>query len=201
MTEILPDLIDSTCIDSRILFNIPPKYGHFIYDDKGRYLKTDSSKATFEEKRALLAWKRRNWQIEKDTSKIIIGFDSKIKFRNDDFTEDFEKHFKGSKLHKLKKEDCLDYKIDIEKIKLKSKFKLMDLSKFPERDKIWETKYNFNFSGVVFFNKIQFDTSKKYGILDGGFLCGVKCGQGYRIYIKKVNSKWKIDKVDRTWES
>ncbi len=77
----------------------------------------------------------------------------------------------------------------------------MDLSKFPERDKIWETKYNFNFSGVVFFNKIQFDTSKKYGILDGGFLCGVKCGQGYRIYIKKVNSKWKIDKVDRTWES
>ena len=97
--------------------------------------------------------------------------------------------------------DSLEYKIDIEKIKLKGKFKLMDLSKFPEKDKIWGTKYNFNFSGVAYFRKIQFDTTKKYGILDGGFYCGGKCGQGFRIYIKKENGKWKVDKINGTWIS
>jgi len=199
MTEILPSLIDSTCIDSRIMFNFPPKYGELIYDKEGRYIKTDSTKATDEEKKALLEWKKRSLEIENDTSKIIVAFEPRIKFNNEDLTEDFEKHFNGSKLQKLQKEDSLEYKVDPEKIKLNGKFKLMDLSRFPARDKIWKTKYNFNFSGVAYFRKIQFDTTKKYGILDGGFFCGGKCGQGFRIYIKKVNGKWKIDKIDGTW--
>ncbi len=201
MTEILPSLIDSTCMDRRMMLNFPPKYGELIFDKEGRYIRTDSTKATNEEKKALLEWKRRNLEIENDTSKIIVAFESKIKFNNEDLREDFEKHFKGAKLQKLKKEDSLEYKIDIEKIKLKGKFKLMDLSKFPEKDKIWETKYNFNFSGVAYFRKIQFDTTKKYGILDGGFYCGGKCGQGFRIYIKKENGKWKVDKINGTWIS
>lgn len=199
MTEILPSLIDSTCIDRRIMLNFPPKYGELIFDKEGRYIRTDSTKATTEEKKALSEWKKRSLEIENDTSKIIVAFETKIKFNNEDLTEDFEKHFKGAKLQKLKKEDSLEYKIDIEKIKLKGKFKLMDLSKFPENDKIWGTKYNFNFSGLVYFRKIHFDATKNYGILDGGFLCGGKCGQGFRIYIKKENGKWKIDKIDGTW--
>ena len=75
------------------------------------------------------------------------------------------------------------------------------MNQFPKRDKIWETKYDFNFSGVVFFTKIQFDTNKKFGILNGSFICGGKCGQGFRIYIKKENVKWKVDKVEGTWIS
>lgn len=201
MTEILPSLIDSTCMDRRMMLNFPPKYGELIFDKEGRYIRTDSTKATNEEKKALSVWKKRYLEIKNDTSKIIVAFESKIKFNNEDLREDFEKHFKGAKLQKLKKEDSLEYKIDIEKIKLKGKFKLMDLSKFPEKDKIWETKYNFNFSGVAYFRKIQFDTTKKYGILDGGFYCGGKCGQGFRIYIKKENGKWKVDKINGTWIS
>lgn len=201
MTEILPSLIDSTCMDRRMMLNFPPKYGELIFDKEGRYIRTDSTKATNEEKKALSEWKKRYLEIKNDTSKIIVAFESKIKFNNEDLREDFEKHFKGAKLQKLKKEDSLEYKIDIEKIKLKGKFKLMDLSKFPEKDKIWETKYNFNFSGVAYFRKIQFDTTKKYGILDGGFYCGGKCGQGFRIYIKKENGKWKVDKINGTWIS
>lgn len=201
MTEILPSLIDSTCMDRRMMLNFPPKYGELIFDKEGRYIRTDSTKATNEEKKALSEWKKRYLEIKNDTSKIIVAFESKIKFNNEDLRDDFEKHFKGAKLQKLKKEDSLEYKIDIEKIKLKGKFKLMDLSKFPEKDKIWRTKYNFNFSGVAYFRKIQFDTTKKYGILNGGFYCGGKCGQGFRIYIIKENGKWKVDKIDGTWIS
>jgi hypothetical protein len=201
MTEILPNLIDSTCIDRRIMLNFPPKYGELIYDKEGRYVKTDSTKATEKEKLNLIAWKKKTAEIEKDTSKIIIAFEPKIKFNNEDLQDDLEKHFKGSKLQKLKKEDSLEYNLDFEKIILQSRFKLKNLNQFPERDKIWVTKYNFNFSGVAFFRKIQFDKYKKFGILNGGFVCGGKCGQGFRIYIKKINGKWKIDKVEGTWIS
>ena len=201
MAEILPSLIDSTCIDRRKMLNFPPKYGKLIYDKEGRYVKTDSTKATDKEKQNLLEWKKRTSEIEKDTSKIIIAFESKIKFNNENLQADFERHFKGSKLQKLNKEDSLEYNLVFEKIKLKGKFKLKNLNQFPERDKIWESKYKFNFSGVAFFRKIQFDTDKKFGILDGGFVCGGKCGQGFRIYIKKENGKWKIDKVEGTWIS
>ena len=78
MTEILPSLIDSTCIDRRLMLNFPPKYGETIFDEEGRYLRTDSTKATNEEKLKLLEWKKRTLEIEKDTSKIIIAFDPKI---------------------------------------------------------------------------------------------------------------------------
>ena len=201
MTEILPTLIDSTCIDRRIMLNFPPKYGELIYDKEGRYVKTDSTKATEKEKLNLLEWKKKTLEIKNDTSKIIIAFESIIKFNKEDVKNDFEKYFNGSKLQKINKEDNLEYILDFENIKLKNRFELKNLNQFPKRDKIWETKYDFNFSGVVFFTKIQFDTNKKFGILNGSFICGGKCGQGFRIYIKKENVKWKVDKVEGTWIS
>ncbi|OUD28622.1 hypothetical protein FPG59_16035, partial [Flavobacterium sp. FPG59] len=69
MTEILPTLIDSTCIDRRIMLNFPPKYGELIYDKEGRYVKTDSTKATEKEKLNLLEWKKKTLEIKNDTSK------------------------------------------------------------------------------------------------------------------------------------
>jgi len=202
MTEIFSNLIDSTCIDKRLMLNFPPIYGKSIYDKGGQYIGVDSTKATKEEKLKLLEWKQNELKIKNDTSKIILAFDSKIKpSTENNLKEDFEKHFVGSKLIELNKEKNIDYTLDYNKIELNNKFKLKDISEFPKSFKIWETKYNFIFSGVVYFSKILFDKDKKYGILDGGFVCGGLCGKGYRIYIKKVNGKWTIDKVDMTWIS
>ncbi|QBZ97574.1 hypothetical protein [Flavobacterium sangjuense] len=201
MTEILPSLIDSTCIDRRIMLNFPPKYGESIYDKEGHYIGVDSTKATQEEKENLLKWEKKNLEIEKDTSKIIVAFKSKIEFEKEDVESYFESHFKGAKIYKTKPEENPEYILDFQKIKLESKFKLKDISEFPKTDKIWDTKYNFNFSGVVYFSKIQFDKDKKFGILNGGFWCGNKCGQGFRIYIRKDKNKWQIDKVEGTWIS
>jgi hypothetical protein len=78
---------------------------------------------------------------------------------------------------------------------------LRNSSEFPKGREIWKTKYNFNFSGVVFFSGIQFDKDKKFGILDAGFMCGRLFGSGSRIYIKKVKGKWIIDKIEETWVS
>ncbi len=115
---------------------------------------------------------------------------------------DFEKHFPKIKLFEHKNENNAEYVFEYQHIKLNNKFELKNISKFSkERGKIWHTKYNFVFSGIVDFTRIQFDKDKKFGILDAGFVCGGLCGQGYRIYIKKKNSKWIIDKIEGTWIS
>lgn len=202
MTQIFPNLIDSTCVDSRLLSNFPPKYGESIFDKTGHYIGVDSTKATEEEKLKLLEWKKRTLEIKNDTSKIIIAFDPKIKNSRENLKEDFEKHFVSSKLYDSKIENETEYILDFSTIKINNKFELKNISQFPkERGAIWETKYNFVFSGIVYFSRIKFDEQKRFGILDAGFVCGRLCGQGFRIYIKKVENKWVIDKVKPTWIS
>lgn len=197
MTEIFPSLIHSTCIDSRVLFMRPP-LGQAIYDKNDNYLGRDTSNIKVEREN----WEREQTRIKNDTSKIVFAFDSKIKRNRDNVEEDFKKHFSGAKIFESKKEQDLEYDFDFKKIKIKNKFELKNISEFPKgKGEIWKAKYNFLFSGVVFFTRIQFDKDKKFGILDGGFACGRLCGQGSRIYIKKINNKWVIDKIEGTWVS
>jgi hypothetical protein len=200
MTEIFPSLIDSTCIDIRLFTNFPPKYGESIFDETGHYVGVDSTKATPEQKLKLLDWKKRTLEIKSDTSKIIIAFDPKIKNSREDLKNDFEKHFPSAKLFNPKTENETEYILDFKDIKLNNKFELKNVSEFPKgRDAIWQTKYDFVFSGIVFFSRIKFDEQKKFGILDAGFVCGGLCGRGFRIYIKKIENKWVIDEVKPTW--
>jgi hypothetical protein len=202
MTEIFPSLIDSTCIDIRLFTNFPPQYGESIYDKTGHYIGVDSTKATKEQKRKLLEWKINTEKIKRDTSKIVIAFDPVIKDNSQEVKADFEKHFKNAKIFIPKEKTESEYIFEFKDIKLNNKFKLKNISQFPkERGAIWNAKYDFVFSGAVFFSRIQFDKDKKFGVLDGGFACGRLCGQGYRIYIKKLNQKWIIDKIEGTWVS
>jgi hypothetical protein len=200
MTEILPSLVDSTCFDRRSILNFPPASEKAIFE-KGRFVKTDSTINTIEQELKLSEWKKKTSEIKHDTAKIILAFDPKMKINNEKVDEDFAKHFQGAKIFKLKPEDDAEYLLDYENIQFNYIFKLMNINEFPKGDKIWDYKYSFNFSGVVNFTRIEFDKDKKFGILDGSFNCGAKCGKGFRIYIKMKNNKWIVDKVDPTWIS
>ncbi len=200
MAEIFPSLVDSICVDCRLMLP-PPPIGESIYDENGHYVRTDSTKATKEQKIEYKKWKKNRIEIEKDTSKLIVAFAPVRKIRGD-VNSDFEKHFPKIKLYVPKEEKDVEYIFDFKNIKLNNKFELKNLSEFPkERGAIWNTKYNFVFSGVLDFSRIQFDKDRRFGVLDAGFGCGSKFGQGFRIYIKKINNKWVIDKIEGTWVS
>jgi hypothetical protein len=62
----------------------------------------------------------------------------------------------------------------------------------------WTAKYP-KFAGVLAFSHITFDAKREKGFLDVGYYCGLKCGLGYRVTIKKVDDKWLISKVEDTW--
>jgi hypothetical protein len=202
MTEIFPALIDSICIDYRTVLSPPPIYGLLTYDENGNRISVDSTMSIEEQKQRMAKWKHNQETIEKDTSKLIVAFNPKIKSSNKDLKEYLEKHFNGGEVFYPKIEGDSTYIIDFKNIPLKGKFELRNISEFPKGSReIWRKKYDFVFSGVVSFTGIEFDKERKFGVLDGGFTCGRHCGNGFRIYIKKVNEKWIIDEIEGTWVS
>ena len=192
LTEIFPKIVDSICVDSRKM-NPPPKFGIETWN-KGSLIKVDTSKATKKERTEYQNWKNQQKRIDKDTSKIIIGFDPfLLKYEQ-------KRNYDNVNLYNSK---YSNFRFDYSKIHLNKKFKIKDISEFPKADKIllYEQKYNFVFSGFLEISRIKFNKNKKSGVLEASFsYCG-KCGSGYRIYVKEINGKWKIEKLEDTWIS
>lgn len=80
------------------------------------------------------------------------------------------------------------------------KFSFKHLSELPATSDYdnWTAKYP-KFAGVLAFSHITFDTKREKGFLDVGYYCGLKCGLGYSVTIKKSDHKWEIIKVEDTW--
>ncbi|HSN48106.1 MAG TPA: hypothetical protein VLR29_05040, partial [Flavobacterium sp.] len=126
MTEIFPSLVDSICVDCRILF-LPMPLGKSIFDENNNYIGSDTSKIEVEREK----WERELVKIKNDTSKIIIAFAPVRKIRGD-VNSDFEKHFPKIKLYVPKEEKDVEYIFDFKNIKLNNKFELKNLSEFPK---------------------------------------------------------------------
>ncbi|REG91124.1 hypothetical protein [Flavobacterium aquicola] len=200
LTEILPSIIDSTCVDIRIFSNPPPPYGKMLFDKEGRFTKIDSTKATAKEIQRLKDWKKDIAEIKKDTSKVIIAFDPKISPYEKEYELIVIKDFPNDTLKKLIANKTKEYLLNYKSIRLNGKFMLKDINEF-DRENIFERKYKFNFSGILRVSGIKFDKKCESGILDVGFTCGRLCGYGNKIFIKKVKNKWKIIKMEGTWMS
>jgi hypothetical protein len=192
LTEIFPKIVDSICVDSRKMIP-PPKYGIETWE-KGQIIKVDTSKVTEKERIEYQNWKKEQNRIEKDTSKIIIGFDPfLLKFGE-------ERNYEKVNLYNSK---YSNFRFDYSKIQLNRKFKIKDITEFPKAEKLllYEQKYDFVFSGFLEISRIKFDKNRKSGVLEASFsYCG-KCGRGYRIFIKEINGEWKIEKLEDTWIS
>lgn len=204
LTQILPSLVDSICVDRRVV-EPPPLLGEFVTDEKGDTF-LDSTKVTKEQKIRYKKWKTRREIAIKDTSKVILAFNPWIK---NDFNAYFDKklikEFPISEFSVKGKDTIEKFFLDFDKIKLNNKFKLKNISEFPNTDNhqylLFERNYNFVFSGIFTISRIQFDKEKRKGLFKASFsYCG-KCGRGYNVYIKNVNGVWGIDKLEGTWIS
>lgn len=198
LTEVFPKIVDSICVDSRKM-DPPPKFGIETWK-KGKLIKVDTSKVTNEERNKYQNWEKEQNRIDKDTSEIIIGFDQYLL------------NFGERRVNiesKLLNSNFSNFKFDYSKIKLNNKFKIKNITEFPKAEKLllahkvllYEQKYNFVFSGFLEISRIKFDKNKKGGVLEASFAYCGRCGSGYRIYIKEINGKWLIEKMEDTWIS
>ncbi len=198
LTEVFPKIVDSICVDSRKM-DPPPKFGIETWKN-GNIIKVDTSKATNKERITYHNWKKEQKRVDNDTSKIIIGFDQYLL------------NFGERRVNiesKLLNSNFSNFKFDYSKIKLNNKFKIKNITEFPKAEKLllahkvllYEQKYNFVFSGFLEISRIKFDKNKKSGVLESSFAYCGRCGRGYRIYIKEINGKWIIEKMQDTWIS
>ena len=205
LTQILATLVDSICVDSRLV-EPPPPFGESVFDNTGHYVRTDSTKATDEQKVRFVKWKRSKDEAKKDTSKVFIAFNPLIKKGFHPYSNrGLLKEYPISDFSLKGKDTVKSFVLDFDKIRLNNKFKLKSISEFPNTDNhnyfLFERNYNFVFSGIFTVSRIQFDKQRKKGVLEASFdYCG-KCGSGYNVYIVNVNGLWVIERLEETWVS
>lgn len=202
MTEIFPSLVDSICVDSRKMLP-PPPMGESIFDKKGHYVRTDSTKTTNKQRIEYREWQEKREEVEKDTSSVVIAFDPFLKKNEAELNQLLKEYNSKIQVFQTSEKGLEKFRFDFEKIKLNNKFKIKNISEFPKvesenRNLLYELKYDFVFSGILCLSRIQFDKQKQFGILEGSFsFCG-RCGRWFNIFIKKANNKWIIVKVELT---
>jgi hypothetical protein len=196
--DIFLELIDSTFYDFRTLqppLTLPPPPNGTIISEsqKKENIKTY--------KKHLAEFKKRKNEIEKDTSRIVIAIvDTIFTFGREKF-EKLGKNFENNKFKNDSLEKEIEYKINLSKFKNNEKFIFKYYSEFPKGRKIWRTEYPFHLGAVISFSRIYFDRDKKNGVLESGTTFGILNGNGFRIFIKKIGGKWRIEKIEGTWIS
>lgn len=64
----------------------------------------------------------------------------------------------------------------------------------------WSARYP-KFAGVLSFSRIKFDPEGASGTINVSYRCGMNCGLGYLVTIKKIDNKWVISNINDTWIS
>lgn len=193
--EIFSELVDSTFYDYRILQpspTIPPPPNGTIISDS---LNKENRKRY---QKFLENYEKRKIEIEKDTARIVIAINDTISrpFRTNYKT--LSKYFENIKFEKDTLEKKIEYKINLSEFKKNKKFEFKYHSEFPKGREIWRTEYPFYLGAVMSFSRIYFDKNKKFGVLESGTNFGILHGNGFRIFIKKISGKWRIEKIEGT---
>jgi len=188
--EIFPSLLDSVYYDTRLVPPPPPPPKDFKPIDSAII---ERSKAEFHAEYA-----RRVAALEKDTTKLVVAIvDSAYQIGQEDRKELIE-FFKDYNIELDSLDGTKSYKINIANLKHDKKFKLIYRSELPSTTRVWDEDYDFQFSGITGFSRIQFDKSRKFGVFVSGFGCGRLCGFSCLVFIKKDNGKWIIEEIKIT---
>lgn len=184
--EIFPTLLDSIHFDRRLFPPPPPP--------PPNYTKTDTIKTKLPDSIIIAEWEKRKKELKKDTTKLIVAIvDSTYKLENR-AKKEFNRFYKGNSIKLDTTIKGERYKIDISKLKHSEKTRLIYRSELPKKN-VWKPNYDFYLSGIIGFSRIQFDQTKKYGVLNFSFGCGGLCGFSGIALIRKINGNWIIDKI------
>ncbi|SDF16159.1 hypothetical protein SAMN05421636_11432 [Pricia antarctica] len=186
--EIFPALMDELHYDTRLGPPSPPKP---IYDANENLIGYDRIMA----EKTMAEWQMKLAEFKADSVRLVIAVEDSTRLLEKEEREELLKYFSDKNLILDTSNQSKNYKIKLNRLKAEPKLKFKYLSELPAGSEIWSEEYDFHLSGTTGLSRILFDTTKSYGILHSGFACGKLCGTGFRIFIKKVNGKWIIEKM------
>ncbi|MEN2402893.1 hypothetical protein GKZ90_0024110 [Flavobacterium sp. MC2016-06] len=189
MYEIYPDLIDSIWVNASY-FHVPPPPSQIKNTPEYRIKQKKEYKKQFNEE--LAHYKKIGFTID------MLFLDKITKARQNQNV--LKAHFKDAIVLESNIPDTIEYKINRRKFDNYKAFHITYLSRFPRaKDRQYYNELRYQIRGVFNFSRIQFDSENKYGMLTVAMNCGNMCGNGFRIYIKKVKDKWVVDKIEDAW--
>lgn len=136
--------------------------------------------------------------IEKSKLKFTIYFDDSLQALEKDFGNKlFEKNIGFDEFYLKKIDDDL----------MKSKKINLDKLTFPKNIKIIKnynedfSKWEKDFWGKYWMSRIIFNDSRTKAVVEFNHICGNLCGGGSKIYLSKINGKWKVIRYFNSWVS
>jgi hypothetical protein len=197
-SEIFLELIDSTFYDFRTRqppLTLPPL-------PNGMVISESQMKENIRiHKEHLAEFQKRKIKIEKDTARIVLAIVDTIFVSKKINRKKLRGHFENIEFENDTLKNNIEYKINLSQFRNNEKYIFKYRSDFPKGRGIWRSEYPFYFGAVISFSRISFDKNKKNGVLESGTTFGRLNGNGFRIFIKKINGKWKIQKIEGTWIS
>lgn len=189
MYEIFPALMDSVWINASRVF-VPPPMPEFTKEQINTLYSKKKEKKRFNEE--LAHYKKSNFRM------LVVILDKTVKARES--SQVLKLHFKNVNIAENIILDTTEYKLDRKKINNYQTFKFIYLSKIPkEGERLYYNELGHNIRGVIYFTRIQFDDNKKYGVMYAGLNSGQMRDNGYRIFLKKIKTKWVVDKIEDAW--
>ena len=190
--------MDSLHSDQRLSFPMPPVPPPRDPNEKYRSSKKFEIDSADLQKR-IDSYEKQKVRLYNDTVKLVTAIsDSTLLLDGNDKTEFLN-------FYNIENKDIdtvrIDkkYKIDMYRLKANKKIKFIYRSKLPEGREIWRTEYDFYLNSIVSISRIQFDISKKFGVMTAGYTMGILNGGGFRIFISKnEKGNWVIDKITLT---
>ena len=186
--EIFPALMGELHYNTRLG---PPPPPIPIYDTNENLIGYDTIVA----ERTMTEWQMKLAKFKADSVRLVVAVDDSTRLLEKEEREELLKYFSDKTLTLDTSDLSKNYKIELNRLKAEPKLKFKYRSEFPAGSDMWSGEYDFHLSGTTGFSRIQFDTTKSYGILHSGFGCGKLCGTGFRILIKKDKGKWIIEKM------
>ncbi len=190
MDDIFLALIDSLHRDYRVGFRPPPPLAKGV-------VMNDSIKKSHAQilKKAIKDSRRRLDSVRKDSSKLNIAihdtvFDERKRYLLDDLRSPKYNEHEWDTLT-----GYTSYRIDISKFQENKLFRFKYGSELPKDQNQW---YKLGFYELIGFSTIVFDKEKTNGAMGAWSYCGRLCGSGFRVFVKKENGKWVIDKIEFT---
>ena len=192
MREIFPSLLDSMYIEINFSMT-PPRITEVVDSVTGKKELQLGDKSTRD--RELI--RNELSSCERNSSYIIIVLGDSIHPIHEDNVEIFQSKYSLPKDILGNSYFQKSYFLPLINLSFRNCFKLKLSSEYtPLSNNIRMVVRQFR---EVSFSRIIFDADNTHGMLTCEYVCGSLCGNGYRIFIKKLHDKWVVDYVEHAW--
>ena len=202
MNDIFIEVIDAIYSEPELLPPPPPPPPEIYFSTKNQNVKDSIvNHISIVHNEYVLKFKKRASEIRSNSNKISIAVVDTLRRVEKMYENLLIENFPNENLIIRAENNQVEYLIDLNEFNKSNKYQFKYYSGSTDDFNIWNDNYLSQPRSIVSFSRIQFDTTKKYGIFSGRIAYSRHSGHGFYVLLIKENKVWKIEKIIDTWIS